>query len=290
MRKTKGFISVILCIAMIALLFVPVMAEVDTETCSHQWRWVTDVAATCGDDGVQHQICVLCSATRNENTPLPATGNHDLEWILDAAPTCGQTGIEHQYCNLCHHTYNEGTLISATGEHTWAWVVDTAPTCGEAGSQHRECTVCGQPDPYTAGTVIQATGKHKWIEGDVISESTCIVHGQREDTCEYCGGTRLFELELAEHTWDEGYVSLEPGCAEKGYMVYTCTVEGCNAQKSVVIPATGNHVDADGNGQCDVCGVSMPATVSSGTTLWNIIQSVIDFFTMLYNRIAALFS
>ncbi|MDY4232032.1 MAG: hypothetical protein SOX74_08125, partial [Candidatus Faecousia sp.] len=61
------------------------------------------------------------------------------------------------------------------------------------------------------------------------------------------------------HTWDEGKVTTEPTCTEKGVKTYTCTV--CKETKTEAIAALG-HVDADKDNKCDRCGatISTPAT------------------------------
>ena len=53
-----------------------------------------------------------------------------------------------------------------------------------------------------------------------------------------------------KHVWDEGKVTKEPTCTEKGEKLYTCTV--CGETKTEEVPAKGhNYVD----GKCADCGV-----------------------------------
>ena len=57
---------------------------------SHDFQWTVDTPADCGNDGKQHEECTLCHTKRNENTPIPATGEHRYDDDADAE------------CNVCH--------------------------------------------------------------------------------------------------------------------------------------------------------------------------------------------
>jgi|GEM_PF-2283550 len=285
MLKTKKILSLFLCLSMVMLFFIPAMAEDHT----HEWRWVVDVPATCGADGIQHEICLGCDETRYENTVLPATGNHTLIWVLDVEPTC-VAGEEHQYCTVCGQTLNWNTPVQAVNEHTYEWVTDTAPTCTLTGLKHKKCTVCGYDDPLTSDTVIAATGIHSWGEGEASESAPCLL----TYTCSVCGGEKteaIAATNSAAHNW-EWVVDVDASCAGTGLQHQKCS--GCGQinpyTTDSVIAATGAHVDDNSDGQCDKCGVSMPSGTNSGTTLWKIIQSVMNFFNSLFSRISALFS
>jgi len=45
----------------------------------HDWAWVTDTAPTCAAAGERHEACSRCTATRNEQTPIEATGHSDAD-------------------------------------------------------------------------------------------------------------------------------------------------------------------------------------------------------------------
>ena len=173
-----------------------------------------------------------------------------------------------------------------TCEHTWIWVVDTEPTCGEAGVQHQHCPACNSN--RNEGTEIPATGRHTW-EWVTDREPTCGAAGAKHETCTVCGKNRNFGTSVpatGEHTWDAGVVSQAPTCAREGIMVYTCTA--CGWQEARAIEKTA-HVDADGNGQCDGCGISMPSG-STGVSFRSIIVRVQEFFGQVWERIQKLFT
>lgn len=47
------------------------------------------------------------------------------------------------------------------------------------------------------------------------------------------------KIEKTDHTWDNGVVSKDPTCTEKGSKTYTCAV--CRETKTEEIPATGHQ-------------------------------------------------
>lgn len=56
--------------------------------------------------------------------------------------------------------------------------------------------------------------------------------------------TRTIELELAEHTWDDGVITTDPTCTTAGEKTYTCAV--CNGTKTEAVDALG-HDFANGS-------------------------------------------
>lgn len=62
-------------------------------------------------------------------------------------------------------------------------------------------------------------------------------------------------FEKAEHSWNEGVVTTEPTCTERGVKTYTCST--CDATKTEIVGATGhsfgNWTEKDGNEHTRVC-------------------------------------
>ena len=76
------------------------------------------------------------------------------------------------------------------------------------------------------------------------TEGVCPANGKQTKSC----------------TFDAGTVTNEPTCVATGLRTITCT--DCGYSYTQIIPATGVHKDADGNGKCDVCGAEVTGTVT----------------------------
>ena len=90
---------------------------------------------------------------------------------------------------------------------------------------------------------IKALG-HTWDEGTVTKEPTCTEKGEKIATCTVCGTKDdAVEIPALDHTWDEGKVTTEASCTKEGVKTYTCIVEGCSATKTEAIDALGHAVE-----------------------------------------------
>ena len=76
---------------------------------------------------------------------------------------------------------------------------------------------------------------HSYTE-TVLKAQTCTETGVKKLTCS-CGDVKYEIIPL--HTYGEGAVTEPATCGKDGVMTYTCTV--CQATKTEVIPATGEH-------------------------------------------------
>ena len=140
------------------------------------------------------------------------------------AATCTNTGTKTKLCSSCGDSSQ--ITIPALG-HNYTSVV-TAPTATAQGYTTYTCTRCGDSykDNYTDATGCQHTSTATRYE--TTSDATCTTAGSRNKVtyCTSCGA-----------------------------------VIGSVPES---IPATGQHIDSNGDGKCDVCGTS---TGSSGGTV-----------------------
>ena len=67
----------------------------------HDFKWITEKNATCGDTGIKHEECSGCHLKRNENTMIDATGNHTYDDVCDSE------------CNVCKE-------LREVGEHDYS--------------------------------------------------------------------------------------------------------------------------------------------------------------------------
>lgn len=138
-------------------------------------------------------------------------------------------------------------LLSCVGHtHTLTQYAALAPTCTSDGfAAYEACSGCD----YTTYEPIPATG-HTYPD---TYDTTARLHRR---TCTVCAYT-----DEAEHTFDEGTVTREPTCTERGETTYTCTV--CAMSRAVSTGGTGAHTygtdaytvyESYHNARCSACG------------------------------------
>ena len=192
----------------------------------HDYDWVVDTPADCGNDGEQHEECTLCHTKRNENTPIPATGEHDYDWVVDTPADCGNEGKKHEECSVCEAKRNENTPIPAPGEHDFSQLNYKYDDDG-----HWLVCDCGAADEKE---------QHSFSDyrDDEQHGKVCI-----------CG--KKIDLEAHDFNW----VVDEPAdCGNEGEKHEECT--GCymTRNEGTPIPATGEHqYDDDADAECNVC-------------------------------------
>lgn len=244
----------------------------DIAATGHTWdTGKTTTKATCTKDGVTTYTCTACGATRTE--PIAATGHNWDDGKITTEASCDHTGVKTYTCKTCGDTRTETIAML---EHTWDdGQVTTKPTCTKKGIRTYTCKVCKATktadieatghdykvkdhkdatcteDGYTTSVckncgdekkeTIKATG-HQHTEVRGTKKATCIEEGYTGDTyCTDCGNMIFTgkKIEKTDHTWDNGVVSKDPTCTEKGSKTYTCAV--CRETKTEEIPATGHQ-------------------------------------------------
>lgn len=244
----------------------------DIAATGHNWDvGKTTTKATCTKDGVTTYTCTACGATRTE--PIAATGHNWDDGKITTKASCDHIGVKTYTCKTCGDTRTETIAML---EHTWdEGQVTTKPSCTEKGIRTYTCKVCKATktedieatghdykvkdhkdatcteDGYTTSVckncgdekkeTIKATG-HQHTEVRGAKKATCIEEGYTGDTyCTDCGNMIFTgkKIEKTDHTWDNGVVSKDPTCTEKGSKTYTCAV--CRETKTEEIPATGHQ-------------------------------------------------
>lgn len=205
----------------------------DIAATGHNWddgKITTKVS--CDHTGVKTYTCKTCGDTRTETIAM-------LEHTWDEGqvttkPTCTKKGIRTYTCKVCKATKTAD--IEATG-HDYKVKDHKDATCTEDGYTTSVCKNCGDEKKET----IKATG-HQHTEVRGAKKATCIEEGYTGDTyCTDCENMIFTgkKIEKTDHTWDNGVVSKDPTCTEKGSKTYTCAV--CRETKTEEIPATGHQ-------------------------------------------------
>ncbi len=208
------------------------------------------------------------------STTAATTAHVHAEEVIPAVPaTCTETGLtEGKKCTTCGEILVPQATVAALG-HTE--VVDTAkaPTCTETGlTEGKHCSICNEV--LVAQNTVDALG-HTEV-ADTAVAPTCTETGLTEGKhCSVCNGVLVAQEKVPAngHVWDNGAVTTEPTCTDKGVKTYTCGT--CSETKTEETPANGHShstewtVDlvptctAEGSQShhCTVCGDKTDITV-----------------------------
>ena len=241
----------------------------------HHWDEGTVTSEpTCTDTGLKHYICIDegCGATKDE--PIPAKGHVEAVKNKKDA-TCTETGYSGDtYCTVCNAELSTGSTTPMLA-HDYETIARTEPTCKDEGSETKRCKACKHEET----TVLPKATTHTPEDTRRnFKAATCTEKGYSGDLyCKTCGklienGT---ETPVKAHSWNEGAVTKQATCTEKGIKTYTCTA--CGAIKTEDISAKGHSQYVTKNAReatcakegytgdtcCGVCGTK----ISSGTAI-----------------------
>ncbi len=238
------------------------------EHAAHEWEdGFVNKPATCTEAGEMVYVCGVCQQGRTEE--IPATGHSFTNYVSNGDATCLADGTKTAACDNGCGTTATVTDAGTKLPHDFSGdVVDCGEyghmygcvngECGKYGyngvegayeAHNYEGTDCEEVDHCTVCNHEKAAGEHVWgpwtDNGD----------GTHTRVCTACGeGT-----ESGEHTWNNGVVTTEPTCEEKGEMTYTCTL--CGATKTEEIDPTDHSYgqwtsdgDETHSRECAACG------------------------------------
>ena len=237
-----------------------ICGAVEGDPLGHNWQ-----EATC----TEPKTCSVCGAT--DGDPL----GHDWVFVSCTEPrtcsVCGATESEapgHDWkdatcteprtCSVCGetegeplgHTWKEATCTEpktcsichvTEGEalgHTPGQEVkenEIAPTCEENGSYENVVTCeVCHAELSREKHEIPALG-HDWDEGKVTKEATCEDKGEKTFTCRNDPShTKKEEIDPLGHNWDEGKITKEATCEEKGEKTFTCKNDPSHTKKEEI--------------------------------------------------------
>lgn len=254
------------------------------------------VEPTCYQSGYTGDMhCVDCEAVVERGTVIDPTGEHIANgtWQNDASSHwqgCKTSGCNAQVNKGAHdhkaeYTWDGYAACAAVGTCECGHVDDdtaeitsqtTAATCGADGKTVYTATFTKSwAVTQTAEEILPATGKHTykireyfWTKNDTGYD--CVAEG----ICGVCSGTIEKAAVVTAAKTDET-------CGDDGQIVYTAVFEGLSwatkQEKTVVLPATGNHTYAAAgeytwaadlstcsvSGACGVCGDTTTATAQA---------------------------
>ncbi len=222
---------------------------------------ITEVPSTCTTQGTAaHYQCASCGklfvddngvkkeVAANELVIALVAHSYD-EGTVTTQPTCEKDGVKTFACTACGHTYTE--KVAATGHNYGEEIAEAAATCTATGTKaHYECANCGKLFVDVNGRKIQVTENYLTIAlvphtvvTDEAVEPTCTEKGLTEGKkCSVCGEilTAQEEIPAKGHSYDNGVVTTQPTCTEKGEKTFTCTV--CGATKTEEVAELGHDI------------------------------------------------
>lgn len=87
--------------------------------------------------------------------------------------------------------------------------------------------------------------RHVWNDGTVTLAPGCETEGEKIFVCTVCGKSRTEPIpSKGGHQWNIGQITLTPGCITDGEMIVVCAI--CSETRIVAIPSKGGHQWNDG--------------------------------------------
>ena len=184
----------------------------------------------------------------------------------EVAATCTEAGSTGgSICSVCETILEEPTEVTINPEAHNYKLTNTLkePTCTTTGIGKYTCSYCG------ASKYEVIAAEHKWNEGAQNKAPTCTEAGEMTYTCTVCEETKTEEIPALGHDWGDGEITTPATCGTAGEMTYTCQRDGCDATKTEVIEATGEHTPGEGYTEatctenakagtvCTVCGAEL---------------------------------
>ena len=190
------------------------------------------VIGTCADADKDHDCDYGCDKVFGECAD--ADKDHDCDYGCDKAfGTCVDADFDHDCDYGCDKTF--GTCADADKDHDCDYGCDKAfGTCADEDKDHD----CDYGCDKTFGTHEAAANSHN---------------------CAYCGEA----ITTCEGNYNEGVITSNPTCTDKGVKTYTCQI--CGATKTEDVAANG-HKDDDNDLHCDVCTVLLCTEHQAGET------------------------
>lgn len=278
---TKKILSFVLAMTLIVSLFAGL-----TVTASADYEGTGTFVKTTGSLDSGYYVFTYATAT----TMFPMSNDTSAKnWIKPGPSFTITDTLENPDPSIVwYYDADAGTLNSAgdptlyvswptTGKSAMPTTTATPLTITDTGSGVYNITVTAAPEHMLRYNT-QSSGWRFYettngTVGDTIvfklSDSSAHVHehvwgewssnddGTHSRTC--AGEDCPVGTQTENCSFDEGTVTTQPTCADEGVKHFTCTV--CGYEKDEAVPATGEHVDADNDGACDVCGEEMPTDI-----------------------------
>ena len=230
---------------------------------------VVTTPATEETEGVKTFTCTDCGYAKTEKidkldkinpvdpepTPEPDSHEHALTKVDEVPADCVNEGVKEYYECDCGKIFADAKAqieiaipeVIPTIDHTPVEFGEARePDCATVGmSKGIWCENC--QTVIIPQKIIPAKG-HVFGEGEILSASTCSVHGEVKVVCTVCNESEIQKLPYDDnvHSWNEGTITTPATCSTKGEMTITCHYNPEHTKKVEVDILPDAHVWDDG--------------------------------------------
>ena len=185
----------------------------------------------------------------------PNAHKHSLTKVDEIPADCVNEGVKEYYECDCGKIFADAEAaieidipeIIPTTDHTPVeFGEEREPDCTTVGmTKGSWCESC--QTVLVPQKVIPANG-HSFGEGEILSTSTCSVHGEEKVVCSVCNESEIHKLPFNDniHAWNEGTITTPATCSTKGEMTIVCKYNPEHTKKEEVDIAPDAHVWDDG--------------------------------------------
>ncbi|MDY3249965.1 MAG: Ig-like domain-containing protein [Candidatus Choladocola sp.] len=157
------------------------------------------------------------------------------------------------------------------------WITKVQATCTAPGTEETVCPRCGQP----LTRAVEALGHEFDTKFTTDQEAGCLTSGSESRHCIHTGCEEKTDTKdipaVGKHSWDNGVITTQPTCTEKGVKTFTCS--RCKETKTGDVSAAGHKFastftadvhptcikEGSKSRHCTVCGQKTEVTVVKAT-------------------------
>ena len=188
---------------------INVYAKFNHNHSDNDWLIISTIPATEDTDGYINYICQVCSETKTETiNKLVHVHNYSTEWSKNTIQHWRECIKDGDKVDLADHIYDLSEILLQPTEDTTGTIKYTCSTCNYSKTE----TLEKLPHTHKYSSDWQTNSTQHWHE--------CPKDGDKSN--------------IANHDYDNGFITKDPTEFDYGEIVYTCLV--CEYKKSEQLP------------------------------------------------------
>lgn len=188
---------------------INVYAKFNHNHSDNDWLIISTIPATEDTDGYINYICQVCSETKTETiNKLVHVHNYSTEWSKNTIQHWRECIKDGDKVDLADHIYDLSEIVLQPTEDTTGTIKYTCSTCNYSKTE----TLEKLPHTHKYSSDWQTNSTQHWHE--------CPKDGDKSN--------------IANHDYDNGFITKDPTEFDYGEIVYTCLV--CEYKKSEQLP------------------------------------------------------